>query len=256
MGKNAQLVCFDCGVRVGARQARYLTLEERLWGRCYQNGGCWEFGEQKADGRPRYIMADGRQVPPSHVALFLSGSARPSPLHVVEHPTCHNAMCVRPEHLRWVAQAAARGPMWAHLMTQDQLAHYHELKRANKTRHQRNYRQRLRAAGGAPSVRSARQLRDESEAREALRKNRELTPLVPLAAPPPVEGWDKRTAPGGVAAPVPAVPDFEPEPQPPAVEPQPEPIPAPVAIEAPAVKPAPALGLLASLAGARIADPD
>lgn len=137
------MTCGPCFDLVTETPPRYLTLSQRLWGRCYSVGGCWEYGQKKSDGRPVSIMADRRQVPPAHVALFLSGSVRPTPLHSTRHK-CNNPMCVNPDHLEWFEEATPRGPMWAHMMAPDSLARYHELRRAKKAKYQRNYRSKAR----------------------------------------------------------------------------------------------------------------
>jgi hypothetical protein len=180
--KSARMACGSCFGKVKDTQARYLTLEERLWGKCYRKGACWEFGFENENGRPNAIRADRRQVPPSHVALWLSGHARPSPLHVVEHAHGANAMCVNPEHLRWVEQPKPRGPMWAHLMTPEQLATYHERFSAKRAEYQRNWRRRVKTLGGTKSVRDARNVRDMERTRALLRESsgKGRTPLVPL----------------------------------------------------------------------------
>ena len=179
---HGRMVCEPCFDKVTNTQARYLTLEERLWGKCYKVGGCWEFGIQNENGRPNAIRADRRQVPPSHVALWLSGHARPSPLHVVEHAHGANAMCINPEHLRWIEQPKPRGPMWAHLMTPEQLATYHERFSAKRAEYQRNWRRRVKTLGGTKSVRDARNVRDMERTRALLRESsgKGRTPLVPL----------------------------------------------------------------------------
>lgn len=180
--RNGRMACGACFDKVQDTQPRYLTLEQRLWGRCYKVGGCWEYGQAKTSGRPSYIMADRRQVPPSHIALHLDGRPRPSLLYAAKHKHGANPMCVNPAHLEWVEELARRGSIWAQTMTADQLLRYEEIKRATRARHQRTYRRKLADMGGAPSVRAARNERDMMAARAMVHEGagREPVPLVPL----------------------------------------------------------------------------
>lgn len=270
MPKSRRMACKSCSDAVrDCRQYRFLTIEQRLWGRCYLNGDCWDYGEEKSDGRPRSIMADGRQVPPAHVALWLSGKPRPSPLHSTRR-TCSsgNPLCVNPAHLEWAEEAKARGPMWAHMMTPDQLAHYHELKRAKKTQYQRNWRRKV-SETGASSVREAKERRAMERVRVATQEAALSGPtvLMPLpSAPPgtPPLDYSKPRPPRAPFVPLVVATEPEPvkpdahlpwrddpwvdEPEAPALSPEPsEPVSEPVA------KPS---ALLTLLSGAKIAPVD
>lgn len=178
---NKRLVCRECADKLDDSDARrYLSLAHRLWARCFLgDNDCWEISGGRSSGRPPSIMADRRQIPPAQAALWLSGSPRPSPLHVAHHKFYGNAFCVRPDHHEWIQATVARGPMWAHLMTPDQLANHLELQRAKKAQYQRTYRRKLKDFGGTRTVREGNNLRDLERAR-ALSADLRENPPPPL----------------------------------------------------------------------------
>jgi len=210
------IVCPACREKVLETLPRYLTPGQRLWGKCFEVDQCWHFGTPGNDGRPAKIMVDRYQKQASHIALFLAGNPQPSPEHVAR-ARCLQKMCVNPDHLEWVVRPSrAAGYMWAQGLDRDDLLTLMATERANRAKYQRNYRAKLRRL-------------EVGSVRELLERDR-------AAAAKPSAGVV-------VAAP------SDPVPTAPAAKPGRAAVPA-------SVEPAPASGLLASLAGAKIAPVD
>lgn len=215
--KTRCIACAECSDKALTWPPQALSPAQRLWGKCYESEGHWEYGSLGPDGRPLKIMLDGRQKPAAQVALYLSGSPRPTIYHV-GRPQCGNRACVRPDHLHWIKWAIGSSPLWAHSLSTDELREMLATDLANRAKYQRTYRRRLKALG----VRSIREL-------EERRAEAEAKPRAPEPQPESIEL---------PAAPEPAAASLAPQ----TVSQTPEP---------PAVP-----SLLASLAGAKIAPVD
>lgn len=160
---HRSLVCDICRERVRDNPGQTLTVQERLWGRCYENGGHWEYGSVRPDGRPNPIMIDRSQRPPAQVALFLNGQAPPSKDHVVR-ATCGVKLCVRPEHLEWAERVTGAALRWGHGLSSDDITEMLGAHREARAQYQRNYRKRLKTYG----VRKMKDVDDGIIARAAL----------------------------------------------------------------------------------------
>lgn len=202
--KSRRLVCAECSEKVLNMPPQLVPLRERLWGKCYEKDQCWEYGSPRHDGRPSLIMAAKRQHPPAHIALDLSGSPRPSPLHAV-YARCLNKMCVRPEHLEWKERATVAGPLWAHALSRDEILAVIQRQREANAKYRRDHRAKLRRLGArtigehlgrALVARAPVEVEALSEAPGVVVQDAPEPPwlaIVPPAAPP--------AAPAPVAAP-------------------------------------------------------
>lgn len=211
------ICCKPCENRALTLPGQALTVGERLWGKCYNVGGCWEYNGVSKDGRAAKIMVDRRQRPAAHVALMLTGRPRPSDSHVARQ-TCSNRRCVHPDHLEWIEWVGGT-PLWAAGLPEEKASELLEHHRQSRAKNQRDYRERLKKLGA----------RTMSEVAE-----RELAADERRAAPP-----EPRPQP------------IEPQPVPEPVTKAPEPVEA-----APEPAPRAAVNLASLLAGARIAPPD
>jgi hypothetical protein len=177
---DRSIICVSCFDRVSATLPQYLSVADRLWGFAVERHGCWEFVKRNVYGRANYIRVDRRQVPPSHVALHLSGSPRPSSRHIVHHAHGASPLCVNPDHLSWVLPVSDRGTMWTRNLSPDDLARYHEARLAKRAEHQRNWRRRVKKLGGTRSVREARDARDLERAHLSIKKERDAAAVLSI----------------------------------------------------------------------------
>ena len=110
--KNRCLVCAACSEKALTLPSQMLSLEQRLWGKCYESDGHWEYGAVESNGRIGRIMLERRQQPAPHVALVLAGRPRPDVRHYAR-AVCANKLCVNPEHLDWMRAERHGTPGWA-----------------------------------------------------------------------------------------------------------------------------------------------
>src|SRR6185436_14709854 len=80
-------------------------------------------------------------------------------------------------HLRWIEKRQS-GPMWAHLMSREQIAEFLEKQRATRNRYQKKYRCKLKELGGVRAVREANYAKDV----ERTKQERELSKEAARAA--------------------------------------------------------------------------
>lgn len=141
------LVCKRCGERCLDVPSQLQTPAERLWGRCYELEGHWEYGMIRPDGRPNPLMLDKRQRSPAQVALFLSGRMQPTPDHIARAICNRPKLCVRPDHLEWAERLTGAALKWGQGLNYEQMADMLQAHRDSRARYQRHYRQKLKHFG-------------------------------------------------------------------------------------------------------------
>lgn len=187
---SRSLVCEPCWRRVLDFPSQSLTIQERLWGKCYERDQHWEYSSQTLEGRPAKLRYERGQVPAAQLALVLSGRPRPSERHMAR-VHCGSRACVRPDHLEWMEWIGGRGESWLGGLDANTARELLTHQRTQHAQYQRAYRRRIKELG-TPTVRdSVEQRRAQDRQRDgaeiaALRARHTVAP-VPMPAAPEIE---------------------------------------------------------------------